>query len=230
VLGIIGFSHWFDGIWLAAGAGCLLISGPVWPLLRRRPRTARIGRIALALALTAFLLLEALILSAALAGPEPGASYAIVLGAGVDGTTPSLTLSRRIRSAARYLQSSPDTIAVATGGQGPGEDISEAEAIAVELVRLGIDPARILLEMASTTTKENVLFARQIIEASGGSIESSVVIVSSSFHLYRAVKLAGSVGFRDVSGQGSPSMRYLEPHYFAREAAALIKEKLDGNL
>lgn len=213
-----------------AGAGCLSIAGPAWPLLCRRPRTARIGRIALALALTAFLLLEALIVSAALAGPEPGASYAVVLGAGVDGTTPSLTLSRRIRSAARYLQSYPDTIAVATGGQGPGEYISEAEAIAVELVRLGVDPARILLEAASTTTKENVLFARQVIEAAGGSVEDSVVIISSSFHLYRAVKLAGSVGFRDVSGQGSPSMRYLEPHYFAREAAALIKEKLDGNL
>ena len=38
------------------------------------------------------------------------------------------------------------------------------------------------------------------------------------------MRLAKKVGFSAVSGLGSPSMRYLELHYFVREAAAVVKE------
>lgn len=45
---------------------------------------------------------------------------AIVLGAGVNGTTPSLALSTRIDAAAAYLKAHPDIPAVLSGGRGPG--------------------------------------------------------------------------------------------------------------
>ena len=57
------------------------------------------------------------------------ADAVIVLGAGVNGTTPSVALQTRIDAAERYLKAHPDIPAVLSGGQGPGEDISEARAM-----------------------------------------------------------------------------------------------------
>lgn len=154
----------------------------------------------------------------------------LVLGAGVDGTTPSLTLRRRIDAAFHYVSNNSNATIIACGGQGPGEDRSEAFVIKRELLALGIARERILREDFSTTTRENLQFAGVLIEEAGGSLHQPVVIVSSSFHLYRAIKLARALGYRSASGAGSASMRYLEPHYYAREAAALIKEWMDGHL
>jgi len=230
VVAIIGYSHWFDGIWFATGAGSLVLAGPAWPFISGHKAPSKICRAILAIALVSFLLLEGVIACTAVAGPEPEAAYAIILGAGVNGTIPSITLSRRIQSGAEYIEYYPDTMAVATGGQGPGEHVSEASVIVRELTHRGIAPDRILAESESTTTKENLLFAKRAIESKGGSAEDPIVIVSSSFHLFRAMRLAKKVGFSAVSGLGSPSMRYLELHYFVREAAAVVKEKLDGNI
>ena len=61
------------------------------------------------------------IVSAAHPGTLPDCDYLIVLGAGVRGTVPSLTLSERINAAYTYLTDHPDTIAILSGGQGPDE-------------------------------------------------------------------------------------------------------------
>ena len=58
--------------------------------------------------------------------PEPGADYLILLGAKVNGTSPSLAFSWRITSAIDYLKANPDTVAVVTGGQGADEGRAEA--------------------------------------------------------------------------------------------------------
>jgi hypothetical protein len=54
--------------------------------------------------------------------------YIIILGARVKGEIPSLALQYRIDSAANYMKKNQETIAIVSGGQGPGEDITEAEA------------------------------------------------------------------------------------------------------
>ena len=74
------------------------------------------------------------------------ADAVIVLGAGVNGTTPSLALQTRINAAESYLKANPGIPAVLSGGQGPGEDISEARAMFDALTARGIDPARLILE------------------------------------------------------------------------------------
>lgn len=230
VLAVIGYSHWFDAAGILAGIGCIGLA--LWGsriCALRKPVPRILGGL-LAVVVISFFLLEGAILRAALQAPLPGAAYVIIPGAKVNGTVPSLTLDRRIRGAAEYLSDNPDSVAVATGGQGPGEALSEAAVIARELRNLGIASERILMEPDSTTTRENLLFALKIIEARGGSGQEPAVIVSSAFHLYRAQRLAAAVGYAAVSGKGCSSMGYLEPHYFAREAAALIKEKLDGSI
>ena len=69
------------------------------------------------------------IISDARTDKEPRADYVIVLGAGVNGTAPSLSLLNRLDAVNDYLETYPDSIAVLSGGQGEGEDITEAECM-----------------------------------------------------------------------------------------------------
>ena len=78
--------------------------------------------------------------------------YVIVLGAKVNGMNPSLSLKSRINTAARFLKEHEKTIVIVSGGQGPDEDISEAEAMRQGLVAHGIDVERIIIEDKSTNT------------------------------------------------------------------------------
>ena len=68
--------------------------------------------------------------------------YIIVLGAHVQGTRLTLALLERTRRALQYLEENPETKAVLSGGQGEGEDISEAQAMCNYLVEHGIDRER----------------------------------------------------------------------------------------
>ena len=135
------------------------------------------------------------ILQHANTSPPENADYIIVLGARVKGTVPSLALQFRIDQAAEYLKKNINTIVIASGGQGPGEDISEAESIKRELVAHGIDESRILLEDQSTDTYENIGFSKKFIprDARKG------LIVTNDFHIYRAKMIAKNEGL-EISG------------------------------
>ncbi len=116
------------------------------------------------LCMVVFLSVEAVMFSAGRKAPEDKAEYVIILGAQVRGETPTLVLSARIRAAAEYLNDHPNAVAVASGGKGNGENISEAEAIRRGLIRLGIGEERILLEDRSTSTAENLRFSAEVIQ------------------------------------------------------------------
>ncbi len=111
-----------------------------------------------------FLTVEAVVFSAGRKAPSDDGEYVIVLGAQVRGEMPTLVLSARIRAAAEYLKEHPAAVAIASGGKGNGENISEAEAIRRGLVRLGISEDRILLEDRSTSTAENLRFSAEVIQ------------------------------------------------------------------
>lgn len=115
-----------------------------------------------------------------------GADYIIILGARVKSTVPSLALKSRINSAAQYLKDNKDTIAIASGGKGPGEAISEAEAIKEELVKQEINDSRIRLEDRSTDTAENIRFSKKLIPKNA----NVGIIVTNNFHVYRSLSIA----------------------------------------
>ncbi len=149
------------GIALVAAVGLLLVlTGKLAQL-----RTIAVSlSILFWLCMAAFLTVEAVVFSAGRKAPEQEASYVIVLGAQVRGETPTLVLNARINAAAKYLVENPTAIAVASGGQGSGEAISEAEAIRRGLLRLGIAEERILMEDRSTSTAENLKFSAEVIQ------------------------------------------------------------------
>ena len=94
------------------------------------------------------------------------------------------------------------------------------------MVKNGIDAERLILEDASTTTQENIEFSRKLM----GNDDASVVIVTSGFHVYRAVHMAEKQGLNHVSGYVSPSKKELIPTYYIREAMAMVKAWLRGDI
>ncbi|MFC0472313.1 YdcF family protein [Halalkalibacter kiskunsagensis] len=144
--------------------------------------------------------------------------YLIILGARVKGTEPSVSLLHRIQVAAKYLQENQHTIAIASGGQGPGEEISEAEAIQRALIEEGIDRQRIKIENKSTSTFENISFSKEHIP------DSSVVgiIVTNDYHLYRATLIAND---HELNVRGLPAKAPISVIFqsYIREHLALTK-------
>jgi uncharacterized SAM-binding protein YcdF (DUF218 family) len=147
--------------------------------------------------------------------------YVIVLGAGVNGTVPSLSLRERINGAYAYLTAHPDAICVVSGGQGANELISEAECMCRELKAMGIDESRIWLEDKSTSTRENLRFSLALIESRIGTRPQTVGLVSSEYHLFRAGLFAADEGVQAVGIPAKTSWLSLRINYFLREIVAV---------
>lgn len=146
------------------------------------------------------------------------ADYLIVLGARVKGTVPSLAFASRINAAAEYLKKNKDTLVIASGGKGPGEDISEAESIRRELVNQGINETRIILEDQSTDTYENINFSKKLIPQ-GAKLG---LVVTNNFHLYRAVSIARDYGL-EVEGLPAETPWIAVVKSYSREYLAITK-------
>lgn len=157
---------------------------------------------------------------------EPDLDYIVVLGAQVKHDRPSRALKKRIDTACKYLKENPDTRAVLSGGQGSGEYITEAECMRRVLTEYGIEPSRLILEEASTSTKENLIFSARLAPLK----EKRTGLVTQNFHVYRSLKLADHQGYERVCGIAAPSEWIYQPHFLVREGFALIKEKLVGNI
>lgn len=188
----------------------------------RIPRAVRIVyRILFAAGLSFFLLVESRIVAAMTADPPEDLDYVIVLGAGLIGEEPKNPLRVRIERAAEYMAENPDTILVASGGQGEDEVISEAECIRNRLVKMyGIDASRILMEDRSRDTEQNLRYSLALI----GDPEASVGIITNSFHEYRAMMIADRTGFRDVHTVPATTLLPVGIHYMVREFFGVVEQ------
>ncbi len=166
-----------------------------------------------------FCFVESFIIKNARTDAEPKRDYLIVLGAAVYGDQPSLTLVRRMEGAMDYLERYPDSVAIVSGGMGPGETVTEGQAMYDWMVAHGADPARILAETEATSTEENLRNAFAIIRARGDEPQGKVAIVSSAYHLYRAKLFAQKLGVTDAAGVAAPwGYFFVMLNYFIREA------------
>ena len=162
--------------------------------------------------------------------PEPERKYLVVLGAAVYGDQPSLTLIRRLEGALDYLERYPDRVAIVSGGMGPGETVTEAQAMYDWLVANGVDPDRVLKEDRATSTKENLEFSFDMIRQRGDEPAGNVAIVSSAYHLYRAKCMAAKLGVPDAAGVAAPwGYFFVMLNYFIREAFGVTHFWVFGN-
>lgn len=171
--------------------------------------------------LLSFLVIEGLILAHQGGTAEPDAQTLIVLGAGLHGDVPSATLTSRLKVALDYLNAHPNAVAVLTGGQGTGETVTEASAMAAWLTNRGIDPARLYLEEQATDTRENLRFSKAIIEKD--DLPGPVAVVSNGFHLFRAEILAKNAGLGAVQTVSAPiPLAWLIPSVYLREYCSIL--------
>lgn len=198
------------------------------------PRLSKTWRIVLAallvLGAAVFAVFEAPVISNAKTDAAPQSDYLIVLGAGVNGSAPSLSMVNRLEAALDYLETYPDAVAIVSGGQGAGEDVTEASAMRDWLVAHGMPESRIVQEDQSTSTRENLENSFAIIRSRGGDPADGVAVVSSEYHLYRAKQMARALGAKPLGVAAETTLPTMRANYFIREAFAAAYMQVFGVL
>lgn len=150
----------------------------------------------------------------AVAQPKPS-DCILILGCGLYGSFPSPFLRDRLERGLQLYREGYGAKIIVSGGQGPGETITEAEAMQRFLLRNGVPPADIVIEDRSTSTATNLRYSLEKMQEHG---LQSAVIVSNRFHLARVAILAARFGL-DATFSGTYA-----PEYWTAETAGLLRE------
>lgn len=132
------------------------------------------------------------------------ADAAIVLGAAVWGNEVSPVFRERINHAIDLYRSGKVRKIILTGGQGNSDELTEAATARRYAIKNGVPEDDILIEESSHTTYENVVNAKQLVDANG---LKKVLIVSDPLHMKRAVAMASDIGL-EAYPSPTPTTRY----------------------
>lgn len=227
ILFFTGYGTNFFLIWGFAGVLFLL-----WARYESRLRNIMPGwfkktaGIVIVLGIAVFVMVEGMVLSGFFKKGKEGLDYIIVLGAQLKESGPSYVLQQRLDAAYNYLSENENTIVIVSGGQGSNEPDTEAQGMYDYLVGRGIAPERIIKEEQSQNTYENISFSGQFFDRE----ETSVGIVTSNFHVFRALQLARAAGYKEVCGIAARSHAGVLPNNMLREFFGIMKDFLVGNL
>lgn len=151
--------------------------------------------------------------------------YIIVLGAGlINGEKVTPLLASRIDAGVKLYQKQVSKYQhyptmILSGGQGPDEKISEAQAMMNYVEEQGYDIKCLYLEEKSTNTKENLQFSEQIAYKNDEIKDfnrKNIVIASNNYHVLRAGKLGSKLGIF-TRAVGAKTKCYYLPTAFIRE-------------
>ncbi len=145
----------------------------------------------------------------------------IILGAGIDGETPRLPLRERLKKGAAYYEKNPKVMIVVSGGRGAEEDITEALAMERYLVSAGVPESHILKEERSTSTYENFVYSKGILD-NYFNRPYSTVFITNGFHIFRANQIARIAGL-DCTTLHAEIIWYSIPVIYIRESMAVMK-------
>ena len=230
IVSYAGIHSSFAEFWILTGIGCILLFVAIRFLIKYEIELPRLlkhmAMAVMILGITVFVIMESFIVIYGNHKADQDMDYLIVLGAQIRGTTVTKSLKERLDSAVGYLNENPETMVIVTGGQGKGETITEAQAMAEYLVNHGIKKDRMIKEEKATNTNENIRYSKEII----GDMNAKVAIVTNGFHVFRSVGIAKKQGFLNVQGNAAPSDRILLVNYYVREMFGVLKDKFVGNL
>ena len=146
--------------------------------------------------------------------------YLIVLGCGIKDSRPTMVLEERLDAAIEYVKQNPEVTIIVTGGQGPNENMPEAQVMYNYLVENGIDSDNIIKESESHNTYENYQFSDKMLNNS--LKEHNIVTVTSDYHMFRA-KLYAKLAGIDTNTYSTRTSIYFVPVSYVRESLAIIK-------
>ena len=150
---------------------------------------------------------------------------AIVLGAALWNDEPSPALKERLNRVLDLYEAGKIERVIVSGGVG-GRDstLSEAEGMKRYLTEHGVPSSAIIEETEATSTYENLLFSKFILDENGWT---NAVIVTHEYHGARALDIAAFLGMDDVSVSLVQSTVMWMPWHKARETLAFAKWELD---
>lgn len=153
--------------------------------------------------------------------------YILILGDAVKGERPSERLALRLDegiSQYRLFAENPNLKIIVSGGMGKDEYIPEAIAMQRYLISKGISENVILIESKATSTRENLLLSKSIINLDWQASEvPQVLIVSSWFHLYRVHLLADYYEYNyGTQSANTPKALVIQP--VIREWFAIVND------
>lgn len=192
---------------------------------KRFPLWLKIAAGLLAVGILCFGALEGVILAGSRNHIEGEPKIMIILGCQVKPWGPSELLLDRLDTALAYLEGREDVLIVVSGGQGPDEPTTEAQAMRDYLAKNGIDEKRILMEGESHNTHENMVYSFALLKEEGIDASQPYIIVSNGFHLSRAVMLANRVdnGAETYTLAAPSSHAPSRIKMYFREPLALVK-------
>ncbi|MCY6370940.1 YdcF family protein [Clostridium ganghwense] len=181
----------------------------------------KIFTILVSLGAVSFIIIEGFIIASGSNNKFKQSDYLLILGAGLRGERMSLALSQRMYKSLEYIDKYPDVKIIVSGGKGPREYITEAEAMKRFLVKHGVDENNIVKEEKSTSTAENIEYTKEKLKQIDGRTDIKISIVTTNFHMFRAQFLAKRVGF-DTYAVPAKLHFLLIPNYYVREYFAVI--------
>ncbi|MCI2061782.1 MAG: YdcF family protein [Eubacteriaceae bacterium] len=152
--------------------------------------------------------------------------FIIVHGAGLlkSGDVTPLLAGRLDKGIDVFHKSGDRARIIVSGGQGADEVVSEAFAMKKYLLEKEIPEHCILMEDRSTTTYENMLYCKELIDQITDAEERTdyrCIFVTSDYHVFRTGTYARRVGLKG-EGVGSRTSGYYYPNAFIREYAAIM--------
>ena len=219
----------FSGLLLMCGGAFMLLMRLLHRLGKERRWALWLKRVLLvcfALGFALFSVMEIWVLSKDQTDDTRDVTAVIILGAGVNGRVPSLTLQTRLEAALDYIEDKPDIPIVVTGGQGSGEEITEARCMADWLISHGVKKDRIVLEEQARNTRENIDFSLTLLHEMGIDTTSNIAVVSNDYHLARAAYLWGPPSMVPVAAHMPAIFWPLTVNYYVREAFGMAEAVL----
>ena len=145
----------------------------------------------------------------------------IVLGAGlIKGKVPPLLAGRLDKGLEVHSSYSPAPLLITSGGQGPDEPLPEGTAMRQYLLDRGAPSGSVIAEGSSRNTRENLQFSQKLLP----SPHSPVIIVTSSFHVFRTALLSRALGMK-AHVLGSRTVWYYLPSAVLREFAGVMRDR-----
>lgn len=177
----------------------------------------------LAFALIECMLMAAVAITARTMDAPVQSDCIIVLGGGLNKQTgkPLSTLAYRLDRAKSLFDKGYARYIIVSGGLGSDKIISEAESMYNYLVEQSVPSSAIIMEDKSTNTSENMAYSKLIMDSHGFD---SALIVTSDYHLWRALQLAERAGINACgAGARNSSTIFYTLKNLARETFSWIK-------
>jgi uncharacterized SAM-binding protein YcdF (DUF218 family) len=157
----------------------------------------RLGFVLIAIVLVYFAVTTAFVTVWMGKDEHPKVDAIVVLGAAQYDGRPSAIYAARLEHAVELYRGRVAPLIVFTGGNEPGDRFTEGGSGARWAVQHGVPTSATVVEERSRTTYENLRGAKRVLDERLHTPKRlRVVVVSDPFHMYRAMKQAGDVGFR----------------------------------